>query len=101
MRSAQGEKRRRGNLTGEAASSGGGESRRARAASASGGSSACASLCTGGEIRALCAGEGKEAGRGRANAEGGERLPRSPYLFVAEEIVGADFLHTVPVTGGN
>ena len=32
--------------------------------------------------------------------EGGERLPRSPYLLTVEEIVARDFLRTIPVTDG-
>ena len=81
-------KRRRGNLTGELASSGGGESMRARAVSASGGSSACTDLNVGGELCALCAEGRREARERRMNAKEGERLPRSTYLFTAEEIVG-------------
>ena len=35
------------------------------------------------------------------NAEGGERLPRSPYLLTVEEIVARDSLRTIPVTDGD
>ena len=46
----------------------------------------CAAAC--GVACALCAGEEKEE-EGKNECEEGERLPRSPYLFTAEEIVGA------------
>ena len=66
-----------------------------------GGSTACTNPCGGGEFRAQCAGDGREARKKRMNAEGGERLPRSPYLLSVEEIVARDFLRTIPVTDGD
>ena len=66
-----------------------------------GGSTACTNPCGGGEFRALCAGDGREARKKRMNAEGGERLPRSPYLLTVEEIVARDSLRTIPVTDGD
>ena len=57
----------------------------------------CAMAC--GVACALGARE-EEEGKRRVNAEGGERLPRSPYLLTVEEIVARDFLRTIPVTDG-
>ena len=55
----------------------------------SGGGSSVGTDLNGGELCALCAEEGREARERRVSAKEGERLPRSPYLFTAEEIVGA------------
>ena len=49
----------------------------------------------------LCVREKEERQGERGMARRGRQVPRSPYLFAAEEIVGADFLRTVPVTDGN
>ena len=65
-----------------------------------GDSSACASLCAGGKLRALCAGEGEEeARRWKVSAEGRRSCPRSSYLFTAAEIVGARFSAHDPRNG--
>ena len=49
----------------------------------------------------VCAREEEEEEGKRGMVRRGRQVPRSPYLFAAEEIVGADFLRTVPVTDGD
>ena len=72
----------------------------AASCASSGGGSSVGTDLNGGELCALRAEEGREARERRVNAKEGERLSRSPYLFTAEEIVGARFAAHDLVTDG-